>query len=127
MIGTRLPAILVLLATTLAPPVLADDFPNGCVSCHVVLPDGMDKRLNAVLDEVGHVSIRNKVSVVPGDCIKCHRTVDGPAFSQLIHMAHVREPEKNVFVSRFGGDCRHCHAVDPATGSVSLKTGKPNW
>lgn len=127
MISARLVAALALLAAALSPALHADDFPNGCVSCHVVLPDGMDKRLNAVLAEVGHVALKNKVSVVPGDCIECHKTADGPAFSNLVHMAHTRSPEKNVFVTRFGGDCRHCHAIDPATGNVSLKAGKPNW
>jgi len=108
-------------------PATADDFPNGCVSCHVVLPDGADKRLAAVLDEIGHLSLKGKVARVPADCIACHEKKSDTKFSVLVHQAHFGSPEKNIFIERFGGDCRHCHAVDGETGEAALKQGDPNW
>lgn len=105
----------------------ADDFPEGCVSCHVVLPDGADKRLEKVLGEVGHRSLKGKVEEVPADCIACHAKIDDPSFSSLIHTAHFDRAEANVFLQRFGGDCRHCHVMDGATGTAGTKEGSRNW
>ena len=107
--------------------VMADDFPDGCVSCHVVLPDGADKRLAVVLDEIGHLSLKGKIARAPADCIACHdKKVETP-FSVLIHQAHFGSPEKNIFIERFGGDCRHCHALNGETGEAALKQGDANW
>ncbi len=109
------------------PAALADDFPDGCVSCHVVLPDGADKRLAAVLDEIGHLALKDKVARAPADCIACHEKKSDTKFSVLIHQAHFGSPDKNIFIERFGGDCRHCHAVDGGTGEAALKQGDANW
>jgi len=105
----------------------ADDFPAGCVSCHVVLEDGADKRLAAVLDEIGHLALKDKVATVPTDCIGCHEKKSDTKFSVLIHQAHFGSPETNLFVQRFGGDCRNCHAMDGSSGQPSLKEGDRNW
>jgi hypothetical protein len=127
------PAVLVTLslaagmAASAEPPVAADGFPNGCVSCHVVLGEGMDKRLGIVLGVIGHRPIKDKVKQVPTDCLQCHESLDDPSFSSLIHVAHFDKAESNVFVQRFGGDCRHCHVMDGSTGTVTLKTGERNW
>jgi hypothetical protein len=64
---------------------------------------------------------------VPGDCLECHKSLDDPPFSTLVHLAHFSRPDANVFIERFGGDCRHCHVMDPSTGLANLKTGKRNW
>ena len=110
-----------------AAAIPADEFPSGCVSCHVVLPDGSDKRLGPVLADTGHVSLKGKVSRVPGDCIACHETKSETKFRVLTHRAHFASPDKNVFVQRFGGDCRHCHVMDGTTGEPALKQGEANW
>jgi len=117
-----------LLVITPGPGVAAEDeSPQGCVSCHVVLGNGEDKRLSAVLSEIGHISLKGKVARVPTDCITCHgKTVDTP-FSVLIHQAHFGSPDKNVFIQRFGGDCRACHAMDAETGKARVKEGDINW
>jgi len=111
----------------LCPPAVADDFPEGCVSCHVVLGDGADKRLATVLDEIGHVPLKGKVAQVPSDCIACHEQKSDTRFSVLTHRAHFGSSETNVFSLRFGGDCRHCHTMDGASGQAGLKQGVPNW
>lgn len=107
--------------------VMADDFPNGCVSCHIVLKDGADKRLVAALDETGHLALKDKVAKVPADCISCHEKKSDTKFSILIHQAHFGSPETNVFVQRFGGDCRSCHTMDGLSGEAGLKGGDKNW
>jgi len=121
-------AIIGLVTITPAPSAAAEDaFPQGCVSCHVVLGNGDDKRLAAVLGELGHLSLKGKVARVPADCIACHdKKVDTP-FSVLIHQAHFGSPDKNVFIQRFGGDCRACHVMDATTGKATLKEGDANW
>lgn len=108
-------------------PAAADDFPAGCVSCHVVLPDGADKRLPTVLDELGHIPLKGKVARAPADCLTCHEKRVETKFSVLVHQVHFGSPEKNVFIQRFGGDCRHCHAMDGETGVPALKQGDANW
>lgn len=117
-----------LVSVSPAPSAAADDaFPRGCVSCHVVLDDGEDKRLSAVLGELGHLALKGKVARVPADCITCHgKKVDTP-FSVLIHQAHFGSPDRNVFIQRFGGDCRACHVMDATTGKAKLKEGDNNW
>ncbi len=124
------PGVLLLGLLALVLPhgaLLADDFPDGCVSCHVVLDDGADKRLTAVLDEIGHVALKGKVARAPADCIGCHEKKSDTPFSILIHQAHFDKPDTNVFVQRFGGDCRTCHAMDGSTGEAKLKQGEANW
>lgn len=124
------PALLVcgvLGITGLNQAVTADDFPDGCVSCHIVLQDGADKRLAAVLDELGHLALKDKVARVPADCISCHEKKSDTKFGILIHQAHFGSPETNVFVQRFGGDCRSCHAMDGSSGQAGLKEGDKNW
>lgn len=111
----------------LGPTAVADDFPEGCVSCHVVLGDGADKRLATVLDEIGHPPLKGKVAQVPSDCVACHEQKSEIRFSVLVHRAHYNSPATNVFTQRFGGDCRHCHTMDGADGEAGLKQGTPNW
>jgi hypothetical protein len=119
--------LIALLAAVAMPPLHADDFPEGCVSCHVVLGEGMDKRLGVVLDAIGHRPLKGKVEQVPTDCLGCHESLGDPSFSSLIHQAHFSKPETNVFLARFAGDCRHCHVMDGSTGVAGLKSGKRNW
>lgn len=123
----KIAAIAGLVVAAISPSLPADDFPDGCVSCHVVLGEGMDKRLGVVLDAAGHRPIKGKVDRVPADCLECHKSLDDPPFSTLVHLAHFSRPDTNVFLERFGGDCRHCHLMDTSTGRANLKTGQRNW
>ncbi len=105
----------------------ADEFPRGCVSCHVAMKDQGDKRLGPLLAEAGHVSIKGKVASVPADCIACHAKKSDTKFAVLIHQTHFAAPSDNDFVQHFGGDCRHCHVMDVEAGEARLKTGDANW
>lgn len=105
----------------------ADEFPQGCISCHVVTEDKADKRLGPLLAEAGHVPIKGKVASVPADCIACHAEKSDTKFAVLIHQTHFAAPAENVFVQHFGGDCRYCHVMDADAGEARLRAGKANW
>ncbi len=104
-----------------------DPFPNGCVSCHVVLPDGKDVRLNAALKMIKHPNVIGNVKKVPTDCGMCHKSGSSKGVEKLIHKMHYGKKDKSTFVLEFGGQCLSCHSLDPATGKMSIKTGAKNW
>ena len=41
----------------------------------------------------------------------------------MLHGLHLLGGDKNVFLSQFQGECRHCHKLDAASGNWSLKSG----
>jgi hypothetical protein len=104
-----------------------EEFPDGCVSCHVVLDDGADKRIGVLLKSIGHIRLSDKIKAIPGDCTSCHEDAADESFAQIIHSKHWRKGTDNVFLGRFGGDCRHCHEMDASTGVTGLKQGAKNW
>lgn len=105
-----------------------DPFPEGCVSCHVKLPDGRDMRLNAALKAVeGHPSVTAMVKSAPADCKKCHTKASGMGLELVLHKAHYGKGEKSHFVQEFGGSCLACHALDVKTGKMTVKSGPKNW
>ena len=105
------------------------NFPQGCVDCHVAHEgdEGPDMRLDSLLKDIGHRSIANRVESVPTDCLDCHEDDEEPTFAQTIHKTHFGKPDENMFVTTFGGDCRHCHQPNAETGDVTLKAGPKNW
>lgn len=123
--------VLALSSAQTAPPKLAgitakDPFPNGCVSCHVKMPD-QDVRLNLIQKTVKkHPSIAS-VKTVPTDCMKCHKAGTKTAMSVGIHKMHYSKGEKSLFVQKFGGECLNCHTLDPKTFKMSVKSGAKNW
>lgn len=112
------------VAESLASEVQAR-FVQGCVDCH----DGtVQPTVGAMLERMGHDNVDDDTAQVPGDCSACHSEAGGMWFlSEVSHMAHYRDPENSAFVQEFGGDCRHCHALDAETGAVSVKSGAKNW
>ncbi|MDH3893866.1 MAG: hypothetical protein OES78_04820 [Chromatiales bacterium] len=128
--------LLALIALTLAAGALvgkkafADDYPNGCVSCHVEGTGALDMRINAVLSRLGHGKAADRSKVIPAACDRCHASSgDGPASAlrNLIHRAHYTDPDANLFVTQYAGSCLHCHAMDGASGKASVKSGERNW
>lgn len=108
-----------------------DAHPEGCVSCHTNRQGAADFRLNVLLDQIGHPSLK-RIKKVPRDCTRCHVTEEdadeGEAtFSQIIHEIHYDVPKINLFVTRFGGECRECHEMNVEEGEAQLKTGAKNW
>lgn len=108
----------------------ADDYPNGCVSCHVEGTGALDMRINAVLDRLGHGKAADRSKIIPAACDRCHASSgDGPASAlrNLIHRAHYTDPTANLFVTQYEGSCLHCHAMDGSSGKATVKSGERNW
>jgi hypothetical protein len=76
-------ALILIGLAGLAPGSYADDYPQGCVDCHVKT-DSLDFRLNFLLEQIGHRRIK-RLKNIPrdcgrfgGDCRHCH-TMDAEA------------------------------------------------
>ncbi len=107
---------------------IADEFPNGCVSCHI--EGETDTRLDVLLDEVGHGRGGERTREIPVGCNRCHAADDSGlagSIRQLVHSIHYEAPEENRFATLYGGECSHCHSMDEATGKAGIKVGERNW
>ncbi len=108
----------------------ADEFPNGCVSCHVVRDDGADWRLNVLMEKVGHGRGGERTKLIPTGCNRCHATDDSgtaSSISKLTHQVHYEAPGENPYMQEFGGDCLDCHSIDGVVGKTGIKVGERNW
>lgn len=129
------------------PGVTADDpFPAACVSCHIVLPDGMDVRLSTLMSqweggveppllEAAQASAPTGVTLtgrhppmgdasrdIPAACLTCHgRTSNiAPPFARLMHRVHLGGGPTSIFLTAFQGECTYCHKLDLTSGAWSL-------
>lgn len=110
-----------------APINIDDRFPAGCVDCHVELPD-RDVRIGPLLAGSGHPETDNHEKRIPDGCRTCHSEGgDGEALSAVLHRIHFGKGSDSHFVTEFGGNCLHCHEMDPASGRVTVKSGERNW
>jgi hypothetical protein len=128
----------------------ADDFANGCVSCHVVGKDGKDHRISTALKawtagkvspqllahskasmpagapalKGKHPSAADSLEDIPAGCMDCHDggSKKAPPFDRLIHLVHLTGA-KNDFVEKFKGDCTACHKLDTKTGEWRMAGG----
>ena len=146
------PAFLLLTPLLFAPSLAsaADPFPMGCVSCHTVdKTNGADHRLSVALTQwtLGkidadllakseasaaegvtlkgkHPSAEDSLDDSPNACLDCHDagSKKAPPFGRLLHLVHLTGAD-NEFVSRFEGDCTHCHKLDAKTGAWSMPSG----
>lgn len=131
------------------PGITADDpFPQACVSCHVVLPDGKDVRLSTMLKAWTEgvdssllaraqstaragVTLDGKhpqsatATDVPAGCMRCHRpnALMAPPFGPLMHSIHLTGGDKNPFLTVYQGDCTNCHKLDRTTWTWSIPSG----
>ena len=103
-----------------------DDYPNGCVDCHM---NGKAISVIAELAKVsGHPKVDKVVKSVPKDCLICHKTgPKPPVFSQAMHLVHYAKPSENDFVTTYKGACLSCHILDTSTGEMVKKNGPKNW
>jgi hypothetical protein len=119
-----------------------DQFPNGCVDCHIVVKDGdmrlstlmaayaktvpaplLDKTRAATADPKRvkgvHPAVPNVKANIPQSCLAaCHKagsTIAAP-FATLMHAVHLTGIP-NRFVTQFQGECTHCHKMNPKTGA----------
>lgn len=127
-----------------------DQFPRGCVDCHIDRPDlGMDTRLSTNMQQwqaevppellarvkafspagmsltgVHPASGDAASTPIPTSCLTCHAQAStiAPPFNQLLHGLHLTG-EGNHFLTMFQGECTHCHKLDKTTGSWSMGSG----
>lgn len=140
-------AALATLAVGVRPAQAAvDAYPDGCVSCHVVGKDKVDRRVGTMLKawtagkidadllaktkaampagatvKGKHPSAEDSLEDVPSLCLDCHTpdSKKAPPFARLMHLVHLTGA-KNEFVTMHKGDCATCHKLDTQTGSWSL-------
>ncbi len=110
---------------------LADDYPDGCVSCHVgdTPKPKSAYRLDLQLADLGHGKGGERTKEIPTGCFRCHASTGDGAAGKLgpyIHLIHFRG-EKNPFLKKYGGDCSSCHQMDPNTWRAVAKSGPRNW
>ncbi len=111
---------------------LADDYPEGCVSCHVgdQPKPASAYRLDLQLAKLGHGKGGERTQEVPTGCYRCHASNGDGAAGKLgpyVHVIHFRGGDKNPFLKKYGGDCSSCHQMDPATWRAVAKSGERNW
>ncbi len=122
-----------------------DVFPRGCVDCHTGKP-GNPVPLSAVIKSFSArvdpkdlarlqafapkgLTLKGKhppvpIKDVPANCFRCHAaTKSAPPFAALIHGIHLTGGETNPFLTKFGGECTHCHKFNAANGQWSIGTG----
>lgn len=116
-----------------------DAFPNGCVDCHVkehrisaLLAAKRDAKSLAAMQAFvpAGITLKGKhppvpVKDVPVSCMKCHAAASKaiPPFAPLMHGIHFAKAEQSEFVKQFGGECTHCHKLNRANGTWSLRSG----
>ncbi len=126
-----------------------DEFPEACVGCHVERSMlGVDSRLSTAMkgwaekvdpDLVAkvqgtlpegttlrgkHPSVTRALSDVPAACIRCHKiNPKAPPFPAMMHVIHLTGGDENRFLTRFQGQCTHCHKLDAKTGVWTVPSG----
>jgi len=110
---------------------LADEYPEGCVSCHIgdKAKPGSAYRLDLQLATLGHGKGGERTEDIPTGCFRCHNSNgEGPAgkLGPYVHLVHFRG-DKNPFLKKYGGDCSSCHRMDPETWRAVAKSGIRNW
>ena len=128
-----------------------DKFPQGCVDCHVNMPEQkMDVRLSTLMRQWQegvepallaklkqfapsgmalkgkHPALAQGIGEAPKSCLICHsrNAKFAPPFARLLHGLHLVGGEKNHFLTLFQGECTHCHKLNTETGAWSVKSGK---
>jgi len=127
-----------------------DQFPRGCVDCHVNRPDlKLDVRISTLMKQwqdtvtpdllakvrgftPAGISLKGKhpkfdatVADIPKSCLTCHSRTStwAPPFVRLLHGLHLVGGAQNHFLAMFQGECTHCHKLNSATGAWSLGGG----
>lgn len=127
----------------------ADSFPNACVSCHVVLPSGVDVRISTLMQQWNegvdstllamaeaasrpgvilagrHPRAMESTRNIPAGCLSCHgrTSSDAPPFAKLLHRIHLGGGPQSIYLTAFQGECTYCHKLDSATGTWSIPSG----
>ena len=98
-----------------------DAFPAACVGCHVKRPDG-DMRISALLAKLKKKHPTVPMKDIPAACAKCHGKTTKIALAPMLHRIHLGN-DKGLFLTKFDGECTHCHKLDRKTGVWSVPGG----
>lgn len=120
-----------------------DKFPNGCVDCHINMPDiKQDERISTLMSKWNekvetkllkkaqdvalagvtlkgiHPQASESLKNIPDTCIKCHSETSNtaPPIAPLLHTIHLTGGDDNHFLTIFQGECTHCHKLNTSTG-----------
>lgn len=113
------------------PGITVDDVEvNGCVDCHRKTSPEKDYRLSATLKRLeNHPDVVASTKTIPNDCLTCHnesaaKSMGTEPLASMIHRMHLLGGKENQFITRYQGQCTHCHALNKETGEFSIKNGK---
>ena len=107
----------------------ADESPNGCVDCHKNTTGEVEIRMDIAMKEIDkHPDVTRITRTIPDDCLMCHKAnAPAGALSPLTHKNHYSDPDENLFIDDHQGQCLACHALNIATGEMTVKSGPKNW
>lgn len=127
-----------------------DQFPMGCVSCHVNMPEqNMDTRFSTLMKGLSenvpphllakaqaaspagmtlkgkHPDPGSPDTTIPASCLACHGkdSPNAPPFDRLMHLIHLTGGKENHYLAIFQGQCTHCHKLDLRTGTWNMGSG----
>ncbi len=127
-----------------------DKFPNGCVDCHINMPDiNQDERISTLMSRWTenvetkllekaqsvasdiklkgvHPPAKESLGDIPSACLNCHSSTSknaAPPFAALLHLIHLTGGDENHFMTIFQGECTHCHKINVATGRWTIPSG----
>lgn len=127
-----------------------DQFPQGCVDCHINMPEiNKDERIGTLMSRWNkavdskllekaksaapagiflkgvHPKVPAAFRNIPDGCKPCHGKTSriGPPLAPLLHLIHLSGGADNHFLTIFQGECTHCHKMDRKTGRWSMPSG----
>ncbi len=126
---------------------MEDKFPNGCVDCHINMPDiKQDERISTLISKWNreveakllkkaqatapagvtlkgiHPPAAESLKNIPAACIACHdrSSRTAPPLAPLLHAVHLTGGDDNHFLTIFQGECTHCHKMNATTGAWKM-------
>lgn len=127
-----------------------DKFPNGCVDCHINMPDiKKDERISTLMSKWNknveskllkkaqavasagvalkgiHPPAPESLKNIPADCSACHDKTSrsAPPLAALLHTIHLTGGDDNHYLTIFQGECTYCHKMNVATGVWTMPSG----
>lgn len=128
-----------------------DKFPNGCIDCHINMPDiKQDERISTLMSKwnkkveskllkkaqavapagvmlkgihpLASASLKN----IPAACATCHSKTSrmAPPLATLLHTLHLTGGDENHFLTIFQGECTYCHKMNAVTGVWTMPSGQ---
>ena len=119
-----------------------DTYVRGCIDCHTG-KNGMPAPLSTIIKTWSgkidattlaqlqafapkDMKLKGKhppvpVKDVPVGCFRCHATSkSAPPLPRMMHGIHLTGGESSPFLTKFGGECTHCHKLDLTTARWTL-------